>query len=213
MSSTGFAYWTIFWSNFSNGFLRIFNNNEYESEKHKEISYDSKSFYMILKCITIFVNSVPFISLGNAIWTLFILDITISDYQNLLGYIRKIFYFGLNGIQNTRFFKILNFFSYLSIFSLLFSKKEHENTKNNYKNTRQKTFTNKILTISSIIFVLLLFINIAYFEKLYKRKQQLSLLKEVAKFLKNPKNYPIVPLLLFRLNDNEIICNVGSVYI
>jgi len=27
--------------------------------------------------------------------------------------------------------------------------------------------------------------------------------------LKNPKNYPIVPLLSFRLNDNEIICNVG----
>ena len=51
--------------------------------------------------------------------------------------------------------------------------------------------------------------NIDNFEKLYKRKQQLSLLKEVAKFLKNPKNYPIVPLLLFRLNDNEIICNVG----
>jgi len=49
--------------------------------------------------------------------------------------------------------------------------------------------------------------NIDNFEKLYKRKQQLSLLKEVAKFLKNPKNYPIVPLLW--LNDNEIICNVG----
>jgi len=44
-------------------------------------------------------------------------------------------------------------------------------------------------------------------EKLYKRKQQLSLLKEVAKFLKNPKNYSIVPLLW--LNDNEIIYNVG----
>jgi len=51
--------------------------------------------------------------------------------------------------------------------------------------------------------------NIDNFEKLYKRKQQLSLLKEVAKFLKNPKNHPIVPLLSFRLNDNEIICNVG----
>jgi len=49
--------------------------------------------------------------------------------------------------------------------------------------------------------------NLDNFEKLYKRKQQLSLLKEVAKFWKNPKNYPIVPLLW--LNDNEIICNVG----
>ena len=209
MSSSGLAYWTIFWIIFGNGFNRIVNSNNYESEKHKEISNHSKSFYMILKCITIFVNSVPYLSFRNAIWTLFILDITISDYPYLLAYIRNLIISILNEIQNTRFFKILNFFSYLSIFSLLFSKKEHENTKNNYKNTRQKTFTNKILTISSIIFVLLLFINIAYFEKLYKRKQQLSLLKEVAKFLKNPKNYPIVPLLSFRLNDNEIICNVG----
>jgi len=86
MSSTGFAYWTIFWSNFSNGFLRIFNNNEYESEKHKEISYDSKPFYMILKLITIFVNSVPYISLGNAIWTLFILhlDIVLFTYTQVI---------------------------------------------------------------------------------------------------------------------------------
>jgi len=209
MSSSGLAYWTIFWIIFGNGFNRIVNSNNYESEKHKEISNHSKSFYMILKCITIFVNSVPYISLGNAIWTLFILDITISEYLNLLGYIRKIFYFGLNRIQNTRFFKISKKLSYLSIFSLLFSKKELENTKKPNKIIKQKIFTNAIITISSIIIVLLLFLNIAYFEKLYKRKQQLSLLKEVAKFWKNPKNYPIVPLLSFRLNDNEIICNVG----
>jgi len=207
MPSSGFAYWTIFWNNFSNGFNRIVNSFKYEYEKHKEISYYSKSFYMILKCITIFVSSVPYISLINAICTLFILDITISDYLNLLGYIRKIRNFIINGIQIPRFFKISKKLSYLSIFSLLFSKKELENNKNNYENTRQKTFTNKILTISSIIFILLFIINIDNFEKLYKRKQQLSLLKEVAKFLKNPKNYPIVPLLW--LNDNEIICNVG----
>jgi len=209
MSSTGFAYWTIFWRNFSNGFLRIFNNNEYKSEKHKEISYDSKSFYMILKCITIFVNSVPYFFLGNTIWTLFILDITISDYLNFKGYIRKIFYFGLNRIQIPRFFKISKKLSYLSIFSLLFSKKELKSTKKPNKITTQKIFTNTIITISSIIFILLFIINIDNFEKLYKRKQQLSLLKVVAKFLKNPKNYPIVSLLSFRLNDNEIICNVG----
>jgi len=147
--------------------------------------------------------------LGNAIWNIFIFIMSISNYRCLLKYIRKILYFGLNGIQNTRFIQLSKNNSYLSIFSLLFSKKEHKNTKKPSKIIKQKIFTNKILTISSIIFVLLLFINIAYFEKLYKRKQQLSLLKEVAKFLKNPKNYPIVPLLSFRLNDNEIICNVG----
>jgi len=203
MSSSGLAYWTIFWNNFGNGFFRILNSNKYESEKHKELTNHSQLFYMILKCITIFVNSLPNISLRNAIWTLFILDITISEYLYLLGYIRKISNFILNGIQITGFFGIPKKNSYLSIFSLLFSKKELENN----KNTRQKIFANKIITISSIIFVLLFLLNIADFKKLYKRKQQLSLLNEVAKFLKNPKNYPIVPLLW--LNDNEIICNVG----
>ena len=38
-------------------------------------------------------------------------------------------------------------------------------------------------------------------------KPGLSLLKEVDKFLKNPKDYPLVPLLW--LNDNEIICDSG----
>jgi len=203
MSSSGFAYWTIF----GNGFNRIVNSFKYESEKHKEISYYSKSFYMIMKCITLFVNSVPYLSLENAIWTLFILDITISDYLNVLGYIRKICNFILNGIPITPFFEIPKKNSYLSIFSLLFSKKELKTNQKQSKNSRQKIFTNKILTISSIIFVLLFFINIAYFEKLFKRKQQLSLLKVVNKFLKNTKNYPIVPQLW--LNDNEIIYNVG----
>ena len=62
------------------------------------------------------------------------------------------------------------------------------------------------MTISRIILTSL-FIHIANIENLYEPKLQLSLLKEVAKFLKNPKNNPIVPLLW--LNDNEIICNVG----
>jgi len=205
MSSSGLAYWTIFWNNFSNGFFRIYNSYKYKSEKHKEISNHSKSYYMILK----FVNSVPYLSLGNAIWTLLIFDITISEYQYLLAYIRKLIKSVLNRFQITAFFGIPKKNSYLSIFSLLFSKKGHKTTQKPSKIIKQKIFTYTIITISSIIIVLLLFLNNAYFEKLYKRKQQLSLLKEVNKFLKNPKNYPIVPLLSFRLNDNEIICNVS----
>jgi len=162
---------------------------------------------MILIFIAIFVNSVPYISFGNAILTLFILDITISDFQYLLGYIKKISNYILIGIQITGFFEISKKLSFLSIFSILFSKKELENTKYINKTTRQMAFTNQIITISSIIIVLLLYFNIAYFESVYKRKQQFSLFKEVDKFVKNPKNYPIVPLLW--LNDNEIICNVG----
>jgi len=133
MSSLGLSYWTIFWNNFSNGFFGIINSYKYESEKHKEISNHLKSCKMILKCITIFVNSVPYLSLGNAIWTLFILDITISGYLNLLGYIRKISNFILNGIQITRFFEIPKKNSYLSIFFLLFPKKNSKLLKNRTK--------------------------------------------------------------------------------
>jgi len=133
---------------------------------------------------------------------------SISNNHYLLGYIRKILYFWLNRIQNTQFYQFSKKLSNLSIFSLLFSKKELKTTKNISKITKQMIFS-KIITISSIIFVLLFIINITYFEKLYKRKQQLSLFKEVDKFLKNPKNYPIVHQLPFRLNDNEIIRNVG----
>ena len=203
MTSSGYTFCTIFWNNSSNGFFRIFNSNEYKSEKLKDNSNHSNLFYMILIFIAIFVNSVPYISFGNAILTLFILDITISDFQYLLGYIKKISNYILIGIQITGFFEISKKLSFLSIFSILFSKKELENTKYINKTTRQMAFTNQIITISSIIIVLLLYFNIAYFESVYKRKQQFSLFKEVDKFVKNPKNYPIVPLLW--LNDNEII--------
>jgi len=209
MSSSGLAYCTIYCTNFSDGFFRIFNSNKFKSEKHKEISNHSKIYYMKLIFITIVLISVPNISLGNAIWTLFILDITLSDYLNLLGYIKKISNFMLSVIQIARFFKNLNIFSSFSIFSLLFPRKELKTTKKLSKITKKKTLINKIITLSSIIVQLLFIIHITCFEKLYQRKQQLSLLKEVAKFLKNHKNYPIVPLLSFRLNINEIICNVG----
>jgi len=179
----------------SDSILQILNSNE--SQKPKEQTY-CKEFFVK----TIFVNLIPIICLGNAIWTLFIFNKRISNNHYLLGYIRKILYFGLNGIQNTRIFRFSKKISYLSVFSLLFSKKELKTTKKQSKNTKQKIFSNIIITFLSIIFVLLFIINIAYF-----KKQQLSILKEVAKFLKNPKNYPIVPLLW--LNDNEIIYNLG----
>jgi len=189
----------------SNTILQILNS--YESQKTKLQTYYGVICFMEFIFMAIFVKSIPNICFGNAIWALFIFFISISNYHYFLGFIRKILYFGLNGIQNNRFFLFSKKLSYLSIFSLLFSKKELKTTKNVNKVTRQKTFTYKIITISSIIYLLLFLINIAYFEKLYKRKQPLSLLTEVAKFLKNPKNIPIVPFLW--LNDNEIICNVG----
>jgi len=198
-------YYSIIKISISNSIMLILNS--YESQNNIEQTYYLKLNIMEYKLLKIFVNSVPYLSLENAIWTLFILDITISEYQYLIANIKNLIDFKLNGIQISSFFKISKKITYLSIFSLLFSKKELKSTKKPNKITRQKIFTNNTITISSIIFILWFFIIIDNFEKLYKRKQQLSLLKEVDKFLKNPKNYLIVPLLW--LNDNEIICNVG----
>jgi len=198
-------FYSIIKISISNSILQILNS--YKSLKTKKQLYFGKLFFLELLILTIYVNQIPYICLGNAIWILFIFFISISNYHYLLGYIRKVLYFGLNGIRTSRFFEFFKKLSYFSIFSLVFSKKELKTTKNISKINKQNIFTNKIITISSIIFVLLFLINIDYFENLYEPKQHLLLLKEVAKFLKNPINYPIVPLLW--LNDNETICNIG----
>ena len=126
--------------------------------------------------------------------------------QFFLGFIRAILNFVLNGIRIPFFFQIpVN----LSNYPLLFSKKDLENTKNVNKITKKKSKPNKIITILSIVFVFLFIIIIDYFENLCKKKQHLLLLKEVYKFLKKNKSYPIVPLFSLWLNGNEIICDAG----
>jgi len=55
--------------------------------------------------LKIFVKTVPYIFFGISIWSLFILEITISDDFNLLGYI-NIIDFIFNRILKSRFFKI-----------------------------------------------------------------------------------------------------------
>jgi len=157
--------------------------------------------------LTEFFNLIPNLCLGKAIWTFFVFLMNKTDYHYLLGYIRKILLFTLKGIKNTQFLEFSKKEICLSIFSQLFSKKELKTIKNNSKLPKQICDFSKTITISCIIIVLLFLINISFFDKLYKRKQQLSLLKGVTKFLKNPNNYPIVPLMW--LNDNEIIFNVG----
>jgi len=201
MFSSRLAYCTLFGNTFRYRLFRILNSYKFGAAKTKEKFYKMILFFIFFLFKAIFISSITYLCLGNANWTLLVLDITISDYLNLLGYITNIFKYVLNGIRIPRFFGIPIFLSYLSIFSLLFSKKELENTK------KQKAFTNKIITISSIIIGILFFINITDLEKLYKRKQHISQLKQVAKFLKNTQNYPIVPLLW--LNDNDIIYDAG----
>jgi len=197
MSSSGLAFWTIFRNNFRNGFLRILNSYKYKSEKTK------KTFCIsLLFCFT-------YLYLGNTIGILFIFDITIPYYLNLLGFFFKMFNHWLNGFRITRFFEIKKKLFYLSIYSLFSPRKLLESTKNINKITKEKSNTNKFLSISSIIIVLLFLINVTYFKKQYKINQQLSLLKEMEFYYKNPKNCPIVPQLLFRLNDNEIIIGVS----
>ena len=129
------------------------------------------------------------------------------NYSFIIRYTSQLQYFGSIGHQISRFVESPKKISYLWNITQLFLKKEFENTININKNTKHKTFTNKIITISIFIIGFLHIINIAYFEKLFKRKQHLLLLNEVGKFLKNSKIYLIVPLLW--LNDNEAIYNVG----
>ena len=125
---------------------------------------------------------------------------TISDYRYLIGYTRNILNFWLNVFKITRFFEISKNIVFFLFHSLLFSKKE-------LKTTKKNSIIFKITSIWRIIIGLLFFINIFYFENLHEPKQHILLLKEVAKVLKNQKNYPIVPILW--LNDNKIICSIG----
>jgi len=139
---------------------------------------------------------------------IFILNLVFFNYSSITRYLCKyLLRFGSNGDQTNPFFEIPRI--YLFIFSQLFSKKELKNTKKLKKITIQKINNIKIVTISSIIIGLLFIINIACLEKLYKRKQHFSLLKKVDKNLINPKNYPIVPLFILWLDDNEIILDAG----
>jgi len=143
--------------------------------------------------------------LRECYWILFISSASISDYRYLLGYIGYILFFGSNVIQITNFFKITNIFSYWSIFSQFFPKNEIKTSEKQNKTNQRNTFSNKLMTFSNIV-VFLFFFNFCQSEKLYKRKQYISQLKEVAKFL---KNYPVMPQLSYRLNDNDTIWDVG----
>jgi len=158
--------------------------------------------------ITKVYESLQNTSSKNHIIIIFFFNILFLNYSFIIRYTSQLLCFCTIGIIISLFFESPKKLSYLPNISLLFCKKELKPTKKLNKITKQKCFSFKTITISSIIIVLL-FINIDFLENLYEPKQHLSLLKEVAKFLKNPKNYPIVPLLSFRLNDEKIICNVG----
>ena len=79
-------------------------------------------------------------------------------------------------------------------------------TKRQNKISKQINYIYEITTISSIIIGLLLIRNITYLENQNEVKQ----LKNINECGNNSIYYSIVPLLLFSLNDNKIICDVGS---
>jgi len=85
-------------------------------------------------------------------------------------------------------------------FHCILCNNEHENTKKLNKITKEKANTNKFITISNIIYQLLLFLFLYRFEELYEGKQ-------VARYLKNPKYSTIMPQLW--LNHIDIICGDG----
>jgi len=133
---------------------------------------------------------------------------TSSKYHFLAIFIFFLEFFFHSFMKISCFLEIRKIILFVN-FSQLFLKKELKNTKNLNKIYKEKTVTNQFITNLIIIFVLFFLLNVSYFDKLYKRSQHISQLKHVAKFLKNPKNSPFVPLLSFRLNDNDIIWGVS----
>jgi len=134
----------------------------------------------------------------NHVLELFILHVVFLNSLDFFKYLSKLVYFISNGIQFNQFFSITKELSYLSNSLAIFSKKELKTTK-------------KITTISIIIIGLnlLLIINIKNFEKNDVTKQYIDVIKTIAKFLEKAINPSIGPLMSFRLNDNDIIWNVG----
>jgi len=154
-------------------------------------------------------ESHQFTSSKHHIFALFVFNIVFLDYSFFIRYTCQFQFFGSIGIQISRILESLKQISYLLQICLLFSNKERKTTKILNKITKQIRYSFKINTISIIIIGLLVFLTLYNSKKLYKRKQHISLLKQVAKFLKNPKNNPIVPLFPLWLNDIEIIWDVG----
>jgi len=100
--------------NISKCILHILNSSPRESTKAKEL------FWFMMK----FENLIPYICLGNAIWMLFIYDITRNGFRNYFGNIRIIQHFWFSGIKNTSFFEIFSRIMLFSFLSQLFLKKE-----------------------------------------------------------------------------------------
>jgi len=155
------------------------------------------------------IQARQYISFINHIFVIFVFNILLLNYSFIIRYSSQLLCFGSIGIQISRFLESLIGLSYLWNIFLLFLKKELKPSKKLNEITKQKTFTNNIITTSSIIIELFCLINIAYYEKLHKRQQHFSLLIQETKFLINPKNYPIVPLFILWLDDNEIIWDAG----
>jgi len=136
-------------THFINSILIILNS--IKSQKAKEQTKYGILHIMGYIFMTKFVSSMQYICLGNAIWTVIMFEISISDYI---------------------FFLITKSIILFSRFSKLFLKKVIK-TKKLCKIAKQNTFTNKI-KIFSIIIGLRYFINVVYFENQYEVKQHLS---------------------------------------
>jgi len=140
------------------------------------------------------------------IFVIFISNILLLDFSFTARNFNQLQCFGTIVFHISCFFESLKKIYYLSNISQLFLKKELKTTKKQSKIAKQKAFINKIITIFFFI-IGLIFIYISYFENLIEIKQHLSILKDLAKNMKKPKIYPIMPLLW--LNDNDVIYNVG----
>ena len=139
-------------------------------------------------------------------FAIFIFKKVFLKNSHILRNFLKIQRLGPNGIQANQFSQIQIELIYLLNFLLLFPKKGLKNYKKINKVTKQI-----INMISGITIGLLFIIFIAYFKNLDESKQHKDVINTKKNYLKKAKNHSIVTQFSFRLNDNEIIWDLGVV--
>ena len=134
----------------------------------------------------------------NAVWLLFIIDIIICKFLFLSQSTRRMFSFGLYGIQICLFLQIQKRNTFLMFISLLSIK----NVLNKSKKLAQQTSSSfKVETISMLVITLSIFLAQGNFEILYCPNQDIVFSKIIS------NNSPIIPLL--NIKDNNWVISLG----
>jgi len=161
--------------------------------------------FMIIKAIESYSSSSSeYHTLAIYIWNLIL-----RNYCNILIYLSKFLCFRSIGIKIIRLFENQEESLFLKNLSLKLSKKELKTTKKQNKSTKQLSSPNKKSNIPRIIIQLFILILSVDFEKLDDPKQRIEIINTIAKILKKTKTTD-VPIYSLWLNDNGNSWDSGS---